>query len=160
MKTTHVAVAIVVAFLAGACFSPTGAYREIRSDRHKPSASDLEGTWRISAETAATAAETGLPLAELQRGFVTFRSDGTCTADLFDDPCAGPFRDPRHHQPNEACRWEVVDGPSLPPILLTFGQEEIASAGFHRLESNPPILWDYICDPDWGEFVDFHRDRH
>jgi hypothetical protein len=146
---------IALALLSCACFSPAGMYREWRSDKHEPSASDLAGTWRVTPQSAVRAAATGLPLADLQAGFITFRADGTCRGDLYSGPC-GRFVGARR-TPDEACHWAVRtdDGPA---IWLTFGQgDQTMSFQVHRLESEPPILWQYICDPDNAEYLEFQR---
>jgi len=45
-----------------------------------------------------------------------------------------------------------------PTVMLTFGQgDQIHGFDLHRLESNPPILWQYICDPDAAEYLEFRR---
>jgi hypothetical protein len=149
------------ALLSVACVSPSGAYRELRSDRHAPTASDLEGTGRFTPVSAADAAATGLSLGDVRTGFITFRRNGTCTADLFDDPC-GLARTadspPRHRTPAESCHWSIRKGDE-PTILLTFGDGNRSSiTEVHRLEANPPLLWQYICDPDLAEYVEFRRE--
>jgi hypothetical protein len=149
-------VIIVMPLLACACFSPTGAYRELRSDRQSPSAADLAGTWRVTPTTAAQAAQTGLPLAAVEKGFISFREDGTCSGDIFEDPC-GHHPSPTRRMPSEACQWRISKG-DKPTILLTFGRgEQARSFELHRLQSEPPILWQYICDPDWADYVEFQR---
>ena len=146
---------VPLALLLCACFSPAGIYRELRSDRHKPSASDLAGTWRVTPESAADAATTGLPLADLQAGFISLRPDGTCSGDLYPSPC-GHFPSARR-EPSEACRW-AISTYDKPTIRLTFGQGgQTYSFELHRLESDPPILWQYICDPDWASYLEFRR---
>jgi hypothetical protein len=146
---------VVPLLILGACFSPTGAYRELRSDRHKPSASDLAGTWRVTPESAVEAAATGLPLADLQAGFISIRSDGTCSGDLYAVPC-GHFPTSRR-KASEVCHW-AVSTYDKPTIMLTFGQgHQSYSFELHRLESDPPILWQYICDPDWADYLEFRR---
>jgi hypothetical protein len=151
-----------VAFLLGsaACFSPTGAYRELRSDRHKPNPSDLVGgIWRVIPDSAKAAASTGLPLADLQAGFVSFQPDGRCSGDLYAMPC-GHFPSPGHHKATEACRWTVSTF-DKPTIILTFGEGgQSDTIELHRLESQPPILWQYVCDPDWADYVEFERVQH
>ena len=148
---------VLLPLLCGACFSPTGAYRELRSDRHKPSASDLVGTWRVIHESVKEAAATGLPLADLQAGFISFQADGTCRGDLYASPC-GHDPSPGRHRVSETCRW-TVSTLDKPTIVLTFGKGSQLddSVDLHRLESNPPILWQYICDPDWGDYVEYRR---
>lgn len=152
-------VVAILSFLSAlsfvACFSPSGAYREIRSDRHRPAASDLAGTWRVSSDSAPAAAATGLPLADVRSGFISFKPDGTCSADIYDMPC-GSFP-AQHRRSTDACQWTISNG-SEPTIILTFGLgRESASIEIHRLESDPPLLWQYICDPDWAEYLEFRR---
>ena len=143
-------------FLACACFSPSGAYRELRSDRNKPSAADLAGTWRVTHTTAAHAANTGLSLADVEAGFISLRADGTCSGDMYEDPC-GHHRPSVRRTPSEACQWSVSTY-DKPTIMLTFGQgNQTSSFELHRLESDPPILWQYICDPDWADYLEFQR---
>ena len=60
-------------------------------------------------------------------------------------------------KPSEACRWKVSTY-RKPTILLTFGQGDQSYAfELHRLESDPPILWQHICDPDWAAYLEFQR---
>ena len=147
---------VVHVVLIGACVSPVGIYRELRSDRHTPSASDLAGTWRVTPESAADAAATGLPLPDLQAGFISFHPGGTCSGDLYPWPC-GQFPTNRR-LPSEACRW-AVSTHDKPVIMLTFGQgAQSYSFELHRLESDPPILWQYVCDPDAAEYLEFRRE--
>ncbi len=148
----------VLSLACVACFSPAGIYREMRSDRRRPTASDLVGTWRVTPESAAAAAATGLPLGDIQSGFISFRSDGTCSGDLYPSPC-GHFPSERR-RPSELCQWSIGTR-GKPTIRLTFGAGD-GSMTFHvhRLESNPPILWQYICDPDWAEYLEFRRAAH
>jgi hypothetical protein len=142
--------------LAHACFSPSGAYRELRSDRNKPSVVDLAGTWRVTHTTATRAASTGLPLADVEAGFISLRADGTCSGNMYEDPC-GHHPPTVRRMPSEACQWRVSTF-DMPTIMLTFGQgEQTKSFELHRLESAPPILWQYICDPDWAEYLEFQR---
>jgi hypothetical protein len=154
MRRTAV-IASVVALTLG-CFSPTGAYRELRSDRHKPSAADLAGTWRVTRSTALQAADTGLPLADVEAGFITFREDGTCSGDMFEDPC-GSHRPIVRRMPSDACQWSISSY-HKPTIRLTFGEaNEASSLELHHLESDAPILWQYICDPDWADYLEYQR---
>jgi hypothetical protein len=147
---------VAATVLLCACFSPAGIVREMRSDKSKPSASDLAGTWRVTAESAATAAATGLPLVDLQGGFISFHADGTCSGDLYPSPC-GHFVLPRR-RPSEACHW-AVNTYDKPTVMLTFGHDKQSySFDLHRLESDPPILWQYICDPDSAEYLEFRRE--
>ena len=137
------------------CFSPTGAYRELKSDRNRPSAADLAGTWRVTSSTAQVAADTGVSLADVQAGFISFREDGTCSGDMIEDPCGhhGPVV---RRNPSETCRWSISTF-GKPTITLTFGEAMGSSFELHRLESEPPILWQYICDPDWAAYLEFKR---
>jgi hypothetical protein len=111
----------------------------------------------VIPETAKEAAATGLPLADLQAGFISFQADGTCRGDLYAMPC-GDYPSPGRHRATEACRWAVSTF-DKPTIVLRFGEgnQSADSVDLHRLESNPPILWQYACDPDWGVYVEFRR---
>ena len=148
---------VIPGLLLCGCFSPAGIYREVRSDRHKPSASDLAGTWRVTPDSAADAAATGLPLADLQEGFISLRPDGTCSGDLYPDPCGDSPLSSARRRATDACRW-AISTYDKPTIMLTFGEEgNTLSFDLHRLESEPPILWQYICDPDWASYLEFQR---
>jgi hypothetical protein len=151
--------ALVAALLLQACaFSPVGAYRELRSDRHTPTVSDLVGTWTVTPESAAIAADTGLPMADVKAGFISMRPDGSCTGDLYESAC-GSIPNP-HRKPTEICRW-AVSTYDKPTVVLTFGRGDSAkSLELHRLESDPPILWQYICDPDAADYLAFRRTEH
>jgi hypothetical protein len=147
---------LLVGFLACvvACFSPLGAYREMQSDR-RPSRDELIGTWRVTAETAKAAAATGLSLADVQAGFIVLRPDGTCRADLYASPC-GHFPSERR-QPTESCAWDL-EGVGSASVRLTFGQRPKSFVfGLHHLRSDPPVLWQYICDPDSAEYLELQR---
>ena len=157
MRGMPVVAAIAAALVqAGCCLpSPVGMYREVRSDRHPPTAADVAGTWRVTPESAARAAATGLPLAEVQGGFITLREDGTCSGSIYPGVC-GRFPTVRR-KPTERCRWRVspIDKPS---IAVTFGEgRDTHGFEIHRLESTPPILWQYICDPDSAEYLEYRR---
>jgi hypothetical protein len=144
------------ACVAAACFSPVGAYREMRSDKH-PTKAQLVGTWRVTEASARRAAATGLPLSDVQAGFLTLRSDGSCSANLFASPC-GSFPTDRRH-PGESCRWETQEA-GQGAVGLTFGERPTSFLfGMHHLDSEPPILWQYICDPDSAEYLEFERER-
>jgi hypothetical protein len=155
LRLLGVLVASLLLAFASSCFSPTGAYREWRSDTSRPSPSDLAGTWRVIAESAVDAAATGLPLADVESGFISFNPDGSCRGDLYPTPC-GHFPAKRRN-PSEPCRW-AISSYRRPVILVTFGSgRESLAFELHRLESDPPILWQYICDPDAGEYLEFRR---
>jgi len=64
------------ALLSVACVSPSGAYRELRSDRHAPTASDLEGTWRVTPASAADAARRVCRSAMFELGLSRFAAMG------------------------------------------------------------------------------------
>jgi len=138
-----------------ACFSPVGAWRELRSDRH-PTQQDVIGVWRVTPETATQAAETGLPLADAEAGMIALRPDGTCRVDLFLDPC-GHFPTQRR-QPSEVCRWDL-QGVGDASVSITLGEKPHRVVfGVHHLAADPPILWQYICDPDAAEYLEFKRE--
>jgi hypothetical protein len=143
------------ALTLGACCCPAGIYRELRSDTSPPTAVDLVGTWRVTPESAARAAATGLRLDDIQSGFITFSEDGTCSGSIYPGVCGHSPTVKR--KPEEKCRWNVTKF-ERPTIGLTFGE---GRAGYffdmHRLQSDPPILWQYICDPDWAEYLEYRR---
>ena len=146
---------LVAALALGACCCPAGIYRELRSDRHPPTASDLVGTWRTTQASAEFAASTGLRLDDVRSSFITFREDGTCTGNLYPSPCGHIPSEKR--RPEETCHWRVT--PFSPPTIgLTFGEKPHEYFfDMHRLESEPPILWQYICDPDWAAYLEYRR---
>ena len=75
---------------------------------------------------------------------------------MYEDPCGHhPPRVP--HTPGEACQWSISTY-DKPTIMLTFGQEnQTSSFELYRLESDPPILWQYICDADLADYLEFQR---
>jgi len=130
-------------------------YREINSDK-EPSRSELLGTWRVTAASARRAALAGLPLADVEAGRLTLRGDGTCSADLYSSVC-GHFPTTRY-KPSDSCIWEP-QGPGGAAVRLAMGEDPNRLVmGIHHYDAEPPLLWQYICDPDMAEYLEFERE--
>ncbi|HEU5265033.1 MAG TPA: hypothetical protein VFU34_10340 [Gaiellaceae bacterium] len=143
--------------LLAACVSPRSCLREISSGKRKPTENELVGTWRMTAASIRAAAATGLPEADLKASYLTLDAGGACIADMLISPC-GSWPEWRLRARGEACRWTVASHLEDNHVLqLEFGDEPQPSLTvLYMLDGrNGLTLWQHVCDPDSGEFVDY-----
>jgi hypothetical protein len=145
--------------LLAACVSPKSCLREISSGTRKPAESELLGTWRMTEASIKAAAATGLPEADLEASYLTLETGGGCVADMLISPC-GSWPEWRLRTQGEACRWTVASHLEDNHVLqLEFGEGSQPSLTvLYLLDARDGLrLWQYLCDPDDGEFVDYVR---
>jgi hypothetical protein len=117
----------------------------------------LLGTWRLTAASVKAAAATGLSESELRGEYLTLETGGRCTGDILAAYCG--YFGPAWQTRGKMCRWKVDGtGSHRNTLNLTIGEgPETFAFDLYLIDRGGLMVWDYLCDPDGGEFVDFVR---